>query len=71
MSEFIQVEIDLDRCAGIRKCGECVQICPVNIFEARDDQPLVLEQNQDECILCEQCLKACTPGAVSIKKLYD
>jgi NAD-dependent dihydropyrimidine dehydrogenase PreA subunit len=54
----------------MRECGKCVQLCPVNIFEAQGDQPLVVGENQDECILCDQCLKACTPDAIALHKLY-
>lgn len=70
MSEFIRLEIDLKRCVGMRECGKCVQLCPVNIFEAQGDQPLVVGENQDECILCDQCLRACTPDAIALHKLY-
>lgn len=71
MSEFIRVEIDAAKCVGIGECGACVQVCPVNIFEREGDRPWIAEQNEDECILCEQCLEACTPDAVSIHRLYD
>ena len=71
MSEFIRLEIDLKRCVGMRACGTCVQVCPVNIFEAQGDQPLLVAENQDECILCEQCLEACAPDAIALHKLYQ
>ena len=71
MSEFIQVTIAEDRCTGISDCGKCVQVCPVNIFDAEGDRPLIIEENQDECILCDLCLEECTPDAVVLRKLYD
>ena len=71
MSEFIKVAIGEDRCTGISYCGKCVQVCPVNIFYAEEDRPLIIEENQDECTLCDLCLEECTPDAVVLRKLYD
>jgi NAD-dependent dihydropyrimidine dehydrogenase PreA subunit len=71
ISEFIQVTVDMTKCAGIAKCGGCVHVCPVSIFGKNGDQPAIVEKNLDECILCELCLQACTPGAITIRKLYD
>jgi NAD-dependent dihydropyrimidine dehydrogenase PreA subunit len=70
-SEFIRVEVDPGRCAGLAECGGCVRVCPVAIFGKAGDRPSVVEANQDECILCELCLKACAPGAIAIRKLYE
>jgi ferredoxin len=71
MGEFIEAEIDLEKCLGIQECGECVQVCSVSIFEKQDNHPIVIEDNEDECTLCELCLKACSPGAITIRKLYE
>jgi NAD-dependent dihydropyrimidine dehydrogenase PreA subunit len=71
MGEFIKIEIDGKTCLGISKCGECVVVCPVNVFEAAGGLPSILETNEDECTLCELCLKACSPGAITIHKLYE
>jgi ferredoxin len=70
-SEFIRVDVDLNACAGLVKCGGCVRVCPVGIFRRNGETPAVVDTNQDECILCELCLKACTPGAIAIGKLYE
>lgn len=71
MSEFIDVAIREDKCTGISGCGKCAQVCPVNIFGAEEDRPLIIEDNQDECILCELCLEECTPDAIVLRKLYE
>ena len=71
MSEFIRVEINMEICIGINKCGKCVRVCPVNIFEAEGEEPVIVEQNQDECTLCNLCLEECTPDAIAIVKLYE
>jgi NAD-dependent dihydropyrimidine dehydrogenase PreA subunit len=71
MSEFICVEVQYDACVGISRCGQCVKVCPVNIFENGKDKPRILEQNQDECTLCNLCLEECKPAAILIRKLYE
>ncbi len=71
MSEFIQVTVIEDRCTGIGACGKCLQVCPVNIFDAEEDRPLIIEENQDECPLCDLCLEECAPDAVVLRKLYE
>ena len=71
MGEFIKLVIDLDRCTGIEKCGECIRVCPVNIFTSNDNYPLALESNEDECTLCDLCLKGCEVNAITIQKLYE
>jgi NAD-dependent dihydropyrimidine dehydrogenase PreA subunit len=71
MSEFIRVTIADDRCTGIEACGKCVQVCPVNIFGAEGHRPSIVEENQDECTLCDLCLEECAPDAVVLRKLYE
>mgnify|MGYP003428621868 CR=1 FL=1 len=70
-SEFIRVDVDMNACVGIARCGGCVRVCPVSIFRKKGDQPEVVGKNLDECILCELCLQSCKPGAITIRKLYD
>jgi NAD-dependent dihydropyrimidine dehydrogenase PreA subunit len=31
----------------------------------------IVEDNLDECVLCELCLAAAPKGTVTVKKLYD
>jgi len=70
-SEFIALDVDMAACVGIARCGGCVRVCPVSIFQKNGDKPAVVEKNLDECILCELCLQSCDPGAITIRKLYD
>lgn len=71
MGTFIRVKIDGQKCMGIKKSGECVKVCPVNIFEPHGDAPVVVTGNEDECTLCRLCLEKCPSGAISIQKLYE
>lgn len=67
-SIFISVEVNDPKCLGVAECGECVRVCPVNIFFPRGDRIGV--QEEDECILCGLCL-TCPTDAIQIVKLYD
>ena len=68
---FIDVEIDdsIKHDAEIAKKLE--QACPVDIYAERDGSILVVEENLDECVLCELCIHASPPGTVRVVKLYD
>ena len=67
---FIDVEVD----DTIRDDAELAQkledVCPVDIFANDDGHVKVVEENLDECVLCELCVKA-APGKVRVIKLYD
>ena len=71
MGEFIQIKIDYDKCGEPNECEEWVRICPVNIFKMEGDRPVVIEENEDECTLCELCLQTGVPGTITIVKLYE
>jgi NAD-dependent dihydropyrimidine dehydrogenase PreA subunit len=47
------------------------EVCPVDIFSAAGGRVETVEQNLDECVLCELCIQAAPPGAVRVQKLYD
>lgn len=70
MSLFIEVRMDLDKCVGTARCGKCAEVCPVNVFETDGKIPRVNTENEDECTLCDLCIQACKPCAVTIHKLY-
>jgi len=68
---FIDVEID----ESIRNDAEIArkleQACPVDIYAEREGSVRVVEENLDECVLCELCIHASPPGTVKVVKLYD
>ncbi len=45
--------------------------CPVDIFANAGGRVEVVEENLDECILCEMCVKIAAPGQLRVLKLYD
>lgn len=70
MGMFIKVKVKED-CNVSKGCKKCVDICPVDIFALDGKKIRVVEENEDECTLCELCLKACPSNAITIKKLYE
>ena len=47
------------------------EVCPVDIFRAGASGVEVVEENLDECVLCDLCTQAAPPGAVRVVKLYE
>jgi NAD-dependent dihydropyrimidine dehydrogenase PreA subunit len=69
---FIDVQVDAAAARDPAIAKKLVEVCPVNIFAAREDGTLrVVEENLDECVLCDLCVAAAPPGAVRIVKLYE
>jgi len=46
-------------------------VCPVAIFDASGDTLRIVEENLDECVLCDLCLEVGPKGAVQVRKLYE
>ncbi len=57
------VEVDSAKCTG---CGECVDICPVEVYELEDGKSAPV--NPEECLGCESCVEVCETRAVSISE---
>jgi NAD-dependent dihydropyrimidine dehydrogenase PreA subunit len=68
---FIDVEVSSEARSDAELAKKLEEVCPVDIFAAKDAEVDVVEQNLDECVLCELCVNAAPPGAVRVKKLYD
>ena len=68
---FIRVEVADSARADAELATKLEEVCPVDIFKAGDSGVEVVEENLDECVLCELCLDAAPPGAVRVVKLYD
>ena len=68
---FIDVEVADDVRDDPEIAKKLEDACPVDIFAARDGRVDVVEENLDECVLCELCIQAAPPGAVRVLKLYD
>jgi NAD-dependent dihydropyrimidine dehydrogenase PreA subunit len=68
---FIDVEVSGEVRADPEMAQKLADACPVDIFANNGGNVDVVEENLDECILCELCVQAAPPGAVRVKKLYD
>ena len=68
---FIDVEVDARIANDATLAKKLTEVCPVNIFAQKDDGTLrIVDENLDECTLCELCLQA-FPGKVKVVKLYE
>jgi NAD-dependent dihydropyrimidine dehydrogenase PreA subunit len=68
---FIQIELTESARSDAELARKLEEACPVDIFTAPDGGVEIVEENLDECVLCELCLDAAPPGAVRVVKLYD
>ena len=74
MSEalFIAVEVDEAVARDPELAKKLTEVCPVDIFAQNDDGTLrIVDDNLDECVLCELCMNAAPAGTVKVIKLYD
>ncbi len=58
------VNVNAEKCEG---CEECVDVCPVEVFEMADDKSVPV--NADECLGCESCVEVCEPGAITVEEI--
>jgi NAD-dependent dihydropyrimidine dehydrogenase PreA subunit len=69
---FIDIEVDEPVAKDPEVAAKLEEVCPVDIFGTRDDGTVeIVDENVDECVLCELCLDAAPDGTVRVKKLYD
>ena len=68
---FIRVEVAGSARSDAGLARRLEEACPVDIFAAEATGVRIVEENLDECVLCELCLDAAPPGAVRVVKLYD
>ena len=59
------VKINYDLCKGI-DCGECVNVCPMDVFEVDGDKVIVAKE--DECTYCGVCLDSCPNNAIILEE---
>jgi NAD-dependent dihydropyrimidine dehydrogenase PreA subunit len=70
---FIRVDVDnsvIEKTPSL--ADKLVEVCPVKIFKlaAQPSAVEVVEENVDECTLCDLCMQA-TPKGVRVIKLYE
>jgi NAD-dependent dihydropyrimidine dehydrogenase PreA subunit len=68
---FIRVDLADSVQENPALCRQLVEVCPVDIFALDDDGKVrTVEENLDECTLCDLCIDASEPGQVEVVKLY-
>lgn len=73
MGMFIRVDVDQSIVAKAPGLAEkLVEVCPVKIFKLgkKSNAVEVVEDNVDECTLCDLCMRA-SPEGVRVVKLYE
>lgn len=73
MAMFIRIDLNDDvvrKTPGLAQ--KLVEICPVKIFKpgSAENIAAIVEDNVDECTLCELCIQA-SPDGVRVVKLYE
>jgi NAD-dependent dihydropyrimidine dehydrogenase PreA subunit len=61
LAAMFTVVVDEKKCIG---CGECVDICPEEVFELQDE--ISVPVNADECVGCESCVEVCEEEAITV-----
>ncbi len=59
----MDINIDYGKCNGLN-CLECLDLCPMQVFEIKNEQPVV--SNADACCRCLACQEVCSYDAISL-----
>jgi NAD-dependent dihydropyrimidine dehydrogenase PreA subunit len=68
---FIDVEVDASIASDAALAAKLEEVCPVDIFRATEAGVEVVEENLDECVLCNLCVDAAPEGTVRVVRLYE
>jgi NAD-dependent dihydropyrimidine dehydrogenase PreA subunit len=68
---FIEVDVDDAVARDAELAAKLAEVCPVDIFSFDGAAVEIVDENLDECVLCELCINAAPPGTVVVRKLYD
>ncbi|RLI78509.1 4Fe-4S ferredoxin [Archaeoglobales archaeon] len=59
---MVEIIVDHEKCTG---CGECISVCPAEVYEFNDDgksDPV----NAEDCEECCSCVEVCPEGAITV-----
>ena len=61
---MVKIIIDHDNCDGQDECGDCVDLCTMEVLAWVDGK--VEAVDIDECSLCETCVDLCPKECVKL-----
>ena len=59
-----RITINSEKCVG---CGECVDICPVEVYELQDEKSVAVIE--EDCMGCDSCVEVCEEDAIKIEEI--
>jgi NAD-dependent dihydropyrimidine dehydrogenase PreA subunit len=69
---FIDVKVSDKAAKDSGIAAKLAEVCPVDIFEQTQSGELrIVEENLDECVLCDLCISAAPSNSVEVVKLYE
>lgn len=68
---FIDVEVDESVASDAALARKLAEVCPVDIFAEAGGRLEIVQDNLDECVLCELCINAAPAGTIKVIKLYS
>ena len=70
MGLFVTVKIDQTKFSTRQARELCARSCPVDALRATETSLEVDAEREDECILCDLCVRSAPEGAVEITRMY-
>lgn len=55
--------IDYDKCKNAKTC---IEVCPMDVFEFKDDEDKTVVARPDDCIGCRACEVQCPEQAIVV-----
>jgi NAD-dependent dihydropyrimidine dehydrogenase PreA subunit len=68
---FIDIELQADATSDQALARKLAEVCPVDIFRAGENGVELVQDNLDECVLCQLCIQAAPAGAIRVLMLYS
>jgi ferredoxin-like protein FixX len=68
---FIGIEVADAAVDDPALAARLAEVCPVDIYADAGGRVAIVEDNIDECILCDMCVGTAPPAAVQVHRLYD
>jgi Fe-S-cluster-containing hydrogenase component 2 len=68
---FVKVKIDQTKFTTQQARELCARVCPVDALKVTDAGVEIDPENEDECILCDLCIRNAPEGAVEVVRTYQ